>query len=536
MIKHFSIFIGAIIFLSACAAPATPNIAPAATATFAHTVATEPTHATISPTTESRAATNTIPSPAPSGSSIARYGIFEQTFNWNSASYSNPWEQVQVTVALTSPSNKSYTIGGFYYAPNTWRARFSPNENGNWTWQATIGDGARKEESKGNFAVTESNAPGFVRGNANNKLRWIFDDGAPYYPIGIGDCMLSNDPTVSPLNNMGFDGENKKNERDEGRRVDLDTYLKAYSAAGFNLFRWSVDNCAFKLYEKIDPSGNTYLAREGVYGDELAQKLRQNNFRIYMAVFGFAPPFPNGSKNKTQMDAIKRAVKYAVDRYGAYVDFWELMNEFPNPPATIDDDWYNQIGAYLKSIDPYRHPISTSWQRPDLAIIDITSPHWYQKENELESDLVAVEQIKNAKGHTAKPIIFGEQGNSEINWDTRSGLRMRLRSWTAFFNEAVLIFWNASALKDARNGVASNIYLGPEERGYVQVLQNFVSGLDARIAMSEITVSKPEAVRGYALRAQTTFVAYLHAYRDHTNPTTGIAVTVSLTTGGKATW
>jgi hypothetical protein len=242
-----------------------------------------------------------------------------------------------------------------------------------------------------------------------------------------------------------------------------------------------------------------------------------------------------GSGNPAQMDAVKRYVKYVVDRYGAYVDFWELMNEFPNPPATISDDWYKQVGEYLRSVDPYKHPISTSWQRPDLPVIEITAPHWYQKENEFESDVTAGQEIDHWKSF-GKPVIFGEQGNSEQNWDEKSALRMRIRSWTAFFREGTLIFWNSSFAKDYRGGVASNIYLGPQERGYLKVLQDFTRGLDAKAVISHTAVSSPERVRGYALGGPTMYSAYLHAFTNHDSPTTGIKITINPAFRGSAVW
>jgi len=53
-----------------------------------------------------------------------------------------------------------------------------------------------------------------------------------------------------------------------------------------------------------------------------------------------------------------------VDRWGAFVDFWELLNE--QKAAT---DWYQVVIPYLKSIDPYDKPIATSWQRPELDVV-----------------------------------------------------------------------------------------------------------------------------------------------------------------------
>ncbi len=470
---------------------------------------------------------------------VPRYGIFEQTFNWTSPGYSNPWEQVQVTMTLTPPAGPTVTVGGFYYGPDTWKARFAPAATGQWTWQASISDGMQSAQFSGTFSVVESDAPGFVRRRTGNAFRWVLDDGSPYYPLGIGDCINDVDQSGSPLDNWGFDGGFRQpGDPDYGSITDIDTYFGAYGAAGVNLFRWSVDTCAFGLYDTIDPSGNVYKVQEGRFGDQLVEKLRQYGLRPYMVIFGFAPPFPNDAADASKMAAVQRYVKYVVDRYGASVDFWELMNEYPNPPAAIDHDWYNQIGGYLRSVDPYRHPISTSFPVTDAPppSIEITSLHWYRKEDELQSDTLTQNEINFWKTF-GKPVIFGEQGNSDQNWDERSALRMRIRSWTAFFNEGVLIFRNTSFAKDYRAGVASNIYLGPEERGYLRVLQQFTRGVDRRAIMEGFPIRPDGApVRGYALRSPTDYSAYLHAFNDHTNPTTGIRITIDVPLAGTATW
>jgi hypothetical protein len=113
---------------------------------------------------------------------------------------------------------------------------------------------------------------------------------------------------------------------------------------------------------------------------------------------------------------------------------------------------------------------------------------------------------------------------------------MRIRSWTAFFREATFIFWNESAVKGAMNGVASNIYLGPEERGYIKALQAFTAGFDPRATPLDATTDSPALVRAYALRSPSVYAAYLHAYTDHTNPTTSVSLSIDPFNTGTATW
>ncbi len=466
---------------------------------------------------------------------VGRYQVFEEAFPFSTANMANPWEDLAITVTFTSPANQQTTVGGFYFAPNTYKVRFAPAEVGLWKWTATLKTGTQSETRTGEFECVASNERGFVRRHPTNPFRLVFDDGSLYPAIGIGDCIFDDDHSGSPFNEWGFDGE-FRGGHEQGWTTDADTYMRAYGNAGFNLFRWSVDNCAFKLWDKIDPAGNIYLERELAWGDTLVTTLRRHGFRVYMVIFGFDPPFPTTTNDAAKMNAVKRYVKYVVDRYGAYVDFWELMNEFPNPPQTINDDWYTIVASYLRSVDPYDHLISTNWPRPDLAVIDINSPHWYQRENELESDKVTVAQIQGAKGHNAKPVIFGEQGNQVQNWDEQSALRMRIRSWTAFFNEGIFIFWNSSFAKDYLNAGAANIYLGPQERSYIRSLQNFTKAIDADVQMAPITVSNPAMVRAYGLRLSQRFAVYLHHFANHNMPATGLSLTLNIPQSGPATW
>jgi hypothetical protein len=246
-----------------------------------------------------------------------------------------------------------------------------------------------------------------------------------------------------------------------------------------------------------------------------------------MTIFS-QPPFAFGA-GPADIQAIERYVKYVVDRYGAYVDFWELMNE-----ANVSVDWYTQIAQYLHSIDPYSHPISTSSERPDLPVIDINSPHWYETESPFDSDLDTWQRL-NAWRQSGKPVIVGEQGNSGHNWDAQSALRMRLRAWTAFFGEGTLIFWNTSYTKDYAASTA-NVYLGPEERGYLRVLQNFTRGFDKRARIIPAVASPVTTVRGYALAGPVESAAYLTNYGDHASPTVGARLTIDVSRPGTATW
>jgi len=464
-----------------------------------------------------------------SPAAVPRYGVVERTFRWNGAGAGNPWEDVRLDVTLVSPARRTVRIEGFYTGGSTWKFRFSPSRTGRWRWRAVIRQGGRRKAFSGAFHVVRGNSPGFVRPSPYNRFRWTFSDRSPYYPLGIGDCIQDGDGSGSPLDNWGLDGGFRTPGDNEGTTAGIDKYFSAYQAAGVNLFRWSVDNCSFALAQTIDPAGNRYLVQEGRWGDTLVRKLRQYGFRVYMVVFGSNVPFAQDPTGP-QLAAVDRYVKYVVDRYGPYVDFWELMNE-----ASASTAWYDQVAGYLRRIDPYHHPISTSYERPDLPVIDIDSPHWYESEAEGDSDAVTAQHFAGWKA-AGKPVIVGEQGNAGQNWDPVSATRMRVRAWTAFFVEGSLIFWNSSFAKDYKNPTTANIYLGPEERGYLRVLTGFTTGFDPRARMASVSVSDTGAARGYALRGPRQYALYLHATSGQDSPTSGLTVRIDPATRGTAQW
>jgi hypothetical protein len=87
-----------------------------------------------------------------------------------------------------------------------------------------------------------------------------------------------------------------------------------------------------------------------------------------------------------------------------------------------------------------------------------------------------------------------------------------------------VVFWNTSESKAAMfgghytPGTGANIYLGPEERGYIRVLQDFTSHLDPDVHMAPVSLSSPTLVRGYALVSKNSASFYLQHAASHTMP------------------
>jgi hypothetical protein len=485
-----------------------------------------------------------------SSATVPRFDVFEISLQ-HEGTYENPFFDVSIDVALTPPAGKEIHIGGFYYRQDQWKARFAPSELGRWTYRFTVRD-ARGQIASGEDTFTcvqgRKASPGFVRRYPENPFRFIFDDGTPYWPIGVQDCWGDNNHNGTVLDTCSMEGPFRTDLKNppalppgplfvrgpSSNPQNADVFFRSFGQCGFNLYRFSQKNCSYELYRDLDH----YLVQEGIMTDELLQYARKYGFRVFYGLFGYQPVFNKEPDNAEGLAKVKRFIKYSVDRWGAYVDFWEFLNE-----QHADDRWYQAMIPYLKSIDPYRHLVTTSWERPELDGIEINAPHWYQREDELESDRITSVKAQAWKKF-GKPVVVGEQGNHIDKskpvppgvggvWDDRSALRMRIRNWTAMFNEIAFIFWNTSY---ARDGHYMNIWLGPQERQYVRAMQDFAYRLDKDVRMHTVSVSRPDAVRGYALASERKAGVYLHHFKDHTKPAEGIRVTVDLPGGTKGYW
>jgi hypothetical protein len=510
---------------------------------------------------------------SPNSETIPLYEVFEITYK-HDGEYENPFFDVTVEVRFTSPSAKTFEVGGFHYGSegwpeirvleergeertveylhdrqDTWKTRFAPSEAGRWRYSYTFTNlRGERATGEGSFVCLEGGprSSGFVRIHPTNPFRFVFEDGSPYFPIGLQDCWGDWTGSGAVADKTSMEGPFRLDRDDplppgplfvrgpSNNPQNADVYFRFFSKAGFNLYRFSQKNCSLALYRDLDH----YNVHEAIMVDELLQLTRLYGLRIFYGLFGFEPAYNQQPNDRKGMEKVKRFVKYSVDRWGAYVDFWEFLNE-----QRADRRWYEIMIEYLRSIDPYNHPITTSWERPELAGIDINAPHWYERERETESDLLTRAKADQWK-RRGKPVVVGEQGNYTNRnlprepgvggvWDSGSARRMRLRIWTAFFKEISFIFWNTSY---ARDGHFMNIWLGPEERSYVRALQDFSYRLDIDSVQFKPELSDPDEARAYGLASSDKIGLYLHHFTNHSEPLRGLKVILDVPETATGYW
>ena len=121
--------------------------------------------------------------------------------------------------------------------------------------------------------------------------------------------------------------------------------------------------------------------------------------------------------NEKCRELVKRRLRYSVARWGWTENLvaWELWNEIDNMDhfdSRASAAWHQEMGAYLRKIDPWKHLITTSWRdRKTFAVpeIDIVQGHSYFGP-EFDAAEYSLEDTDHLMSGFGKPFFFGEQG------------------------------------------------------------------------------------------------------------------------------
>ena len=409
----------------------------------------------------------------PAASSVARYGRFEKEFTLSRAFALDKVHDpaiIDVTATFRAPSGASYTVPAFFgtdltlrpetgiggtelYDPvpgtesGVWHARFSPDEIG--AWQYTLhaqdkrpGLTATEVSAEMTFSVTASSAKGQVERDPRDDRFLRYGDGTPYYPMGqnvaFGDGNPFNDGShyYEPhFQSMQAAGQN-------WTRVWMtDFYITAIE---WNATHWSgqyagvgrySDVPAFRVEQTLELAEQYGLEVQLVLNDH-GQFSSHVNPRWYDNPYNAANggPVPEDDpaaffSNPTAKQLFKQRLRYLVARYGAYRDIlaWELFNETqfigradknPFGSQQVRDDlvaWHAEMAAYLRSLDPYDHLITTSsdidtsaadiWADPNIDLVQV---HDYGALSSRDERFSGYAEDLNATYD--KPVIIGEFG------------------------------------------------------------------------------------------------------------------------------
>ncbi|MBN1766589.1 MAG: cellulase family glycosylhydrolase [Sedimentisphaerales bacterium] len=384
---------------------------------------------------------------------VGQYEKFEITFVL-SQTYSNPFDPdiIDIQVSFSQPDGTKAVIPAFFYRdyeiirenPETyinpglpqWKARFAPTKVGMHTFDITITDvdGTTTKSAAGSFVCQEKNHRGFIRINKNDPLMFQYDDGSTRFNIGHDIAWRRGGVKgwQDSMTKMGNAGENWVRLwmcqyggygavlLEEKHRHETDYYegvgrLSMQAALRLDQFVESA--------EKNGVAIQLALQHHGQFSTRANSKWDLNPYNIIYAESdgGFLKNAEDFFTDPQARRLTRNKYRYIVARWGysPAIFAWELFNEvqfteaWENKKSDTVINWHKEMADYIRSIDPYKHLITTSshgggfdqiWKQDSIDVIQV---HYYG------SNIIGY--FKDTATNLAafgKPVIIGEFGSA----------------------------------------------------------------------------------------------------------------------------
>jgi hypothetical protein len=355
--------------------------------------------------------------------------------------FKNPYEsrEVMLDMDIISPSGKRLSLPCFFLEKNVWRARFTPQESGQYNYSFRLITNFKKVATVSDsrsFEVEASDKDGFLHTNGYWTLR--FDSGKPFRGIGENVCW--------------------ENRSFENQKWTYDYLLPTLSNNGANFFRvwmhaWNLP-VAWKNVSSTSryKNSNSYFNESGIQRmDEFIALSDSLGLHLMLALDAHGSLLPNGEWKNNAHNKLnggpantptefftleeskamyKNRLRFLIARWGysPSIAAWEFFNEIDNAVFTptphdsvlidhkIITSWHDEMSTYLKKNDPYHHIITTSISHRDikgmndLPNIDLNQKHIYNRTHLIPSVI-----LEYALAHK-KPYVIGEFGY-DWNWD-----------------------------------------------------------------------------------------------------------------------
>jgi hypothetical protein len=414
----------------------------------------------------------TITDPAPETNSKIE-GVFQLTRHYSNAY--NP-DTVTLDAIITKPDNTRDTIPCFYYIRSLpvnqswvidstyqcWMVRFSSDQPGEHAIILKLKDRFGEFTSEEyTVSIASTDNKGFIYVDPGNKQYYRHSTGEPYIPVG---------------ENVAWSNKTDK-------IADYQDQITQLGTNHANMLRYWTVTFGSQALEGI--KGFSYYQGIGDYSQQAAGLLdsvfnlcREHDIRIMLTIFqhgilsenvnsnwdinpynvangGFLSKPAEFFNNEQARKLTKNLLRYYVARWGYSTNLfsWEFFNEVdltgntqsnPSSWVTDVDNWHEEMGEYIREIDPYEHIRTTSlsgWMDHPLVAalgdntqLDLLQFHSY--DSDVSKGILT--RYANIKGKTTLPVLCGEFGKSNLD---ETGDEMRRACWTGYFNHLPSLHW-----------------------------------------------------------------------------------------------
>ena len=284
--------------------------------------------------------------------SAEQWTRFEDEFV-SSKDYGNPVQNVEVEVEFASPGGEKRTLLGFWDGGRKWRVRFSPDEQGKWTYRTSCSDKGNRglHNQGGSFQCRRygGDVPLFKCGElrlSDNRRYFEHADGTPFF-------FLSDTVWCGPL----------LSDEDDWDVFLKDRVAKDFTAIQFVMTQWRMartdadGNPAFTGKDKIAVNA-AFFQRMDKYVDAINDAGLVAVPVLLWAIRG--EDNPGYYLPESQKIAL---AQYMVARYGAHQVIWFLGGD--GKYGGEGGNTWHRVGRAIFNKDQHRlatmHPGGKNW-------------------------------------------------------------------------------------------------------------------------------------------------------------------------------
>jgi PKD domain len=388
-------------------------------------------------------------------------------------SYTNVYDPDVVTInaTVTDPAGSTRVVPCFYfqeasYAPDQWTRndnsgywmlRFTPTKPGQHHVQLNLTDSEGSLSSAMYFfSVQDSPARGFIRVDANNKQYFRHETGEPYYPLGINAAWGSTSTYTSIVNNLGagnanlvrywqvpFDRQGLEWKNGSGFYKGLGIYSQEAAAEQDSMIALCEAN---NIYLQLT------IFQHGMFSENVNSNWSDNPYKASNG--GSLTAAEQYFYNAAAKAQTKKLLRYIVARWGyaTHLFAWELFNEVnftgvhPNQSAQWYPGvktWHDEMGQYIKSLDPFDHPVTTSTDESQLVDFDLLTGLDNVQYHLYNTSLLSAQEEKDKailSAMTRVGLVNGEYGLDVTTADVPFDVQ-RVSIWTGIMSQVPHVMW-----------------------------------------------------------------------------------------------
>ena len=434
---------------------------------------------------------------AENSNKVGRYQKFELNFDLN-RTFKNPFDpdEIDVQCVFVGPSGAPMNMFGYFthnfirrrkadeteevfpVGKSYWQVRFAPLEVGEYSYQLTAKAGEDiYETTTGTFVSVASDAKGFIGWDKNDPNYFAWSNGDLHYPIGQTlrspwDRREAYDYGFNVKEGLGTYAYDMYYEK---MAECGQNFMRFWMAAWWTALEWSPgyrrDYPGLARYNLLNAWRQDYMLTQAQDYDFAFKACLQNHGQFQRRSVdhefhdnpynvnrgGFLHNPDEYFTDEQAKRLFKQRLRYIVARWSwmSHLQTWELWNEVDLVTGYNSSnvrDWHREMAQYLKSIDPYKHIISTHYTRRDRdANVWALKEMEFTNNNGYSQDVVeATIKTWKAKSAHKKPCMMNEYGvgDSEEELEQNFHAGMWATYSTPFCQLGIFWWWHVLHQRD----------------------------------------------------------------------------------------